>query len=515
MQDYPLTDVRDYIAKGFKEGFSLEYVGPRRAREAGNLASTKQAPEILQGKIKKELEAGRIAGPFAYPPLPTLQVSPVGLIPKKDGDYRVIHHLSYPDHNSINDFIPPELCSVSYASIDDAAEMIHNLGQGALLAKSDIKSAFRLLPISPCDFDLLGIKFDGHYYFDKCLPMGASISCAMFEKFATFINWLVVNKTGNKNILHYLDDFLFGGQSGNNQCQASLDIFENISHEIGLPLSQEKTVGPTTCLCFLGVEFDTVELVMRLPRDKIVQLCKELGYLLTVNKVTLCKLQSVLGMLNFACRVVAPGRAFCRRLIDTIAGVDKPHHKIRVSASMKADIKVWLSFLENYNCMTVIPDRHWSTSASMELYTDSAGGQEKGFGVYFQGSWAYGSWPTAWSNKGLLKDITFLELFPIYVSICLWGSKMRNQKVLFHCDNAAVVTIINKKSSKSQSVMTIIRPLVLLTLNYNLNIRAEHIPGKYNVIADSISRQQWARFRRSAPAAELLSTPIPAHLWEI
>ncbi|XP_069103089.1 integrase/recombinase xerD homolog [Argopecten irradians] len=75
--DYPLTDVRDYIAKGFKEGFSLEYVGPRRAREAGNLASTKQAPEILQGKIKKELEAGRIAGPFAYPPLPTLQVSPI------------------------------------------------------------------------------------------------------------------------------------------------------------------------------------------------------------------------------------------------------------------------------------------------------------------------------------------------------------------------------------------------------------------------------------------------------
>ncbi|XP_069128859.1 integrase/recombinase xerD homolog [Argopecten irradians] len=74
--DYPLTDVRDYIAKGFNEGFSLEYVGPRRAREAGNLASTKQAPEILQGKIKKELEAGRIAGPFAYPPLPTLQVSP-------------------------------------------------------------------------------------------------------------------------------------------------------------------------------------------------------------------------------------------------------------------------------------------------------------------------------------------------------------------------------------------------------------------------------------------------------
>jgi hypothetical protein len=50
------------------------------------------------------------------------------------------------------------------------------------LAKTDIKSAFRLLRVSPSEFDQLGFSFDNKFYFDKCLPFGASISCSLFEK---------------------------------------------------------------------------------------------------------------------------------------------------------------------------------------------------------------------------------------------------------------------------------------------------------------------------------------------
>lgn len=62
--------------------------------------------------------------------------------------------------------------------------MITKLGEGSLLAKSDIKSAFRLLPISPGDFDLLGFQLEGYFYFDKIVPFGSSISCALWEKLA-------------------------------------------------------------------------------------------------------------------------------------------------------------------------------------------------------------------------------------------------------------------------------------------------------------------------------------------
>lgn len=97
---------------------------------------------------------------------------------------RLIHHLSYPNEVSINVFIDPTACSVKYSSIDEAADMITKLGEGSLLAKSDIKSAFRLLPISPGDFDLLGFQLEGYFYFDKIVPFSSSIICALWEKLA-------------------------------------------------------------------------------------------------------------------------------------------------------------------------------------------------------------------------------------------------------------------------------------------------------------------------------------------
>ena len=71
--------------------------------------------------------------------------------------------------------------------------MVQTLGANAELAKLDIRSAFRLMPISPKDYELLGIKHDGSYFYDKNLAFGAAISCATFEKFATFFR--MVRKT--------------------------------------------------------------------------------------------------------------------------------------------------------------------------------------------------------------------------------------------------------------------------------------------------------------------------------
>ena len=71
-------------------------------------------------------------------------------------------------------------------NFDDAVQMVQRLGKGCMLGKADIKSAFRLLPVAKQDFDQLGFKFEDKIYFDKSMPFGCSISCATFEKFATF-----------------------------------------------------------------------------------------------------------------------------------------------------------------------------------------------------------------------------------------------------------------------------------------------------------------------------------------
>ena len=101
---------------------------------------------------------------------------------KTPGEYRVIHNLSYPyDETSVNAAIPREHATVQYATISDAIKHINHHGRACFLAKTDIKSAFRLLPIHPDDRHLLGLKWDGLYYFDNCLPMGCASSCKLFE----------------------------------------------------------------------------------------------------------------------------------------------------------------------------------------------------------------------------------------------------------------------------------------------------------------------------------------------
>ena len=103
---------------------------------------------IVQNKIDKEVKEGRVLGPFPTPPIERLRVSPLGIIPKKaQGEFRLNHHLSFLEGTSVNDAILPELCTVRYISFNEAVSMVRRCGVGAEMAKCDIKSAFRILPV--------------------------------------------------------------------------------------------------------------------------------------------------------------------------------------------------------------------------------------------------------------------------------------------------------------------------------------------------------------------------------
>ncbi|KAM9319746.1 uncharacterized protein PAF06_004160 [Gastrophryne carolinensis] len=321
-----------------------------------------------------------MAGPFSDPPLKDLVVSPLGVVPKKErGKFRLIHHLSFPRGGSVNDGIDKELASVSYTSFDFALGMVREAGPGALMAKTDIESAFRLLPVHPDSLYLLGCFFEGGYYVDRCLPMGCSISCAYFEAFSSFLEWVIKERAGLGSVTHYLDDFLCVGPGGTRICDLLLATMLNVFGDFGVPVAHDKTEGPATVIKFLGIEIDTVQRVCRLPREKIEDLVGGLEGALGVKKVTLVQLQSVLGKLNFACRVLPMGRVFTRRLSLATAGVREPHHFIRLTAGMKEDIRMWITFLESFDGLAYWLDPVKGND-ELELFTDAAGSPPQGFG---------------------------------------------------------------------------------------------------------------------------------------
>ena len=77
----------------FRFGFSLHFEGSRKSFFAHNLLSARKNPEIVDAKLSKELAANRLAGPFDAPPFANFR------------EYRLIHHLSYPNGDSVNDGI--------------------------------------------------------------------------------------------------------------------------------------------------------------------------------------------------------------------------------------------------------------------------------------------------------------------------------------------------------------------------------------------------------------------------
>lgn len=510
ISSYPDANI---LLSGFQDGFRLCYNGPRHSRIARNLKSITKYPGVALQKIDKELKLGRIAGPFVKEPFDNFQSSPIGLVPKKaEGEFRLIHHLSYPENMSINDFIDPVLCSVRYTEFDEAINMIQDLGRNCYLFKMDIKSAFRLLPVNPLDFELLGFSLDGCFYYDKCLPFGCSISPSLFEKFSTFLEYCIRQRLVNGLLIHYLDDFL-GGDKSESGCKENMAIFKDSMEEIGVPLADEKTEGPCQVLVFLGLELDSREMVVRIPSDKIKEVVEKIQGVISKKSATLKQLQSLIGSLNFCCRAIAIGRPFCRRLINLTCGVTRPHHHVRLNKQVKTDLDLWLGFFKHFNGISVFHDRFWVTNDDLELYTDSSGGV--GFGIWFQGRWCQDKWPTEWHTLGITSDITCLELFPIVVAVVVFGDHLVNKKIRINCDNKAVVHILNTMTSKNTRVLALLRFLTIQCVKRNCIIKASHIEGIKNEIADALSRFQNHRFRSLVEQADPEATPMPNYLWNI
>ena len=213
-------------------------------------------------------------------------------------------------------------------------------------------------------------------------------------------------------------------------------------------------------------------MVARPPADKIQKCMESISGFLTRKNVQL----STVSRWSVKLRNVSCDAWDCLswRLYDLIQGVMKPHHFICLRSEVKDDLRMWLTFLSTFNGVYFFRKEEWSSSAKLNLHTDASG--SIGFGAIFGAEWCYGRWPPSW----LYRNIAILEFFPIVLSLCLWGSQMRNKSILFFTDNEALVYIINRQSCRDKTLMFFVRKLVLVRLENNIVFKANHIPGTKN-----------------------------------
>ena len=110
----------------------------------------------------------------------------------------------------------------------------------------------------------------------------------------------------------------------------------------------------------------------RLSLDKVDKIKLLLNTFIERQKVTLNERQSLIGTLNFACRVVSHGRPFRCRLLDLTRGLQKPHHQLRLTQSAKAGFSAWKLFIDCFNGIYMFSSMIWGNSEQCSFYTDAS-----------------------------------------------------------------------------------------------------------------------------------------------
>ncbi|CAG2192356.1 unnamed protein product [Mytilus edulis] len=237
-------------------------------------------------------------------------------------------------------------------------------------------------------------------------------------------------------------------------------LMTTLFKRLNIPLAKHKVVGPCTVIEYLGIILDTEKMETRLPLDKTSRISEFIKKFLNRQSCTKRELLQLLGHLNFAMRVIIPGRSFVSYLISLSTTVKDLKDKIYLTDECRTDLRFWYSFLVNWNGINMFYDSDYTSVRDIELYTDAA--STIGYGGYFKGKWFCSPWPDDLNSPCEKKfSMAFLELYPIVVAAILWGHSWTTKRILFRCDNEATVHIVNKGRSRCLLIMKLMRTLTL------------------------------------------------------
>jgi hypothetical protein len=491
-------------------GAKIGYTGPDQTILSRNLTSANESPATLSADIQTQLRKGQLGKLSTLPP--KFISSPLGLVPKSDATWRRIHHLSHPRGNSVNDHIPPEWGTLTYSSFDQALRLVAEAGTDSILVKRDLADAFRHIPVSPQDWWLLGFQWDDAWWYDKFLPFGLRTSPFIFDLFSSGLNWILQNELGWAGVLHYLDDFL-AVLAPHLDATRYAEDFDSLCKDLGFTVKQKKSYTGT-CTDFLGLEIDTAAMEARLPSDKHAKALLLVRTYLRRRSLTLWELQSVIGFLSFAAKVVPLGRPFLRRLYNALSGYSASPHSSRrpVTPQMKEDLRWWLAFLPQWSGVSIIRP----TREEAFVWTDAAG--KKGIGGYLleamdkpleflRPEHAFSARIPRHFRK---KHINAKEMMAALKAIELWGPQLlEGKRLCFFIDNTAVVGGLTKHSIRGEA-MAPLRKLLLLAAAWDIELVPRWIPSHENTLADALSRHEWRKIANISPmlTQATLRTPL-------
>ena len=491
-------DKRSYLEDGISHGFAIVdddvYIEPYYCENYSSVLSG-QAFNFVDGLILDEIANGKYVLASSIPHC----VHSLGAIPKQDGTFRPITDCSKPDGTSINNFMNSTFQTFTYTTIDMVAS---NLNSGCYMATVDISAAYRSVHIREDQWTYQGIMWpiDGSLspLWDARLSFGIRCAPYIYTETSNFIARTML-RMGYSCVANYLDDFLVFGNTYS-ECQQAQMALIGLLGDLGFLISWKKCSTPSTCVRYLGILLDSVEMSLCLPQDKMIKLHRELEFFRHKSRATKNQIQHLCGIIAHCAKVVRGGRTFSRRIIDLLAGLEGDNPRIRLSDEFRRDLEWWYNFAKDFNGKENII--FINNGDGPTVSTDSC---LQGYGILSGNDWQAGYFNSPSSPEGLpftvfehghwlnvdvgdATNINYLELVPIWLSLLSFCESWKDSHVLCLTDNTQVVAMLTKGHSINKDCMILLRRIFWICVKHNIYLTPRHIPGNLNIIPDMLSR---------------------------
>ena len=265
-----------------------------------------------------------------------------------------------------------------------------------------------------------------------------------------------------------------------------------VLQDLGLDISSKKLTPPSTKVVCLGILFDTEAKTISIPQDKlqiIMDTCSSWTGRTSCSKT---ELQSLLGSILYISKCVRPARHFLNRMLQLLRNNIHSRH-IFVTEEFRKDLNWFCVFLKSYNGVTMYD----LTPVHKRVYLDASLTGFDSFVYTLRLPLAYQTY-----------NIAYLEMLNVVVAFKVWAYLWANHRIQIHCDNMAVVEVLQQGYARDMGLATCARNIWFLMAKFNISADFVHIPGHENHAADLLSG--W----NSTPQDyEKLLTLVPKPLW--
>ena len=497
---YECAELVQFIEYGFPLGLSSL---PDLECSRRNHGSAYMWYDHVDKFICTEIQEGGLSGPFQKVPWWNAIISPLMTAHKKVMSRRTVFDATFGER-SLNNNTPGDHymglpCKYTFPKIQDYKEMILTCGPGCLMWKRDLSRFFLQLPLDPAEYHRVGVIWRGLFFFFLGLAFGLRHSGLQGQKVTDAVSWILrglgtdVGDGQPYNVCNYSDD-LGGVEKTLDRALSAYHKLNWLLSDLGLEESVKKAEPPTTCITYLGVQFDSVKMTMSVPPEKVTEIKAEIGLWVRKTAITRRDLQSLLGKLFWVAKVVMHARPFMGRLLAQLRTMTnlKDSKKIKLHDESKKDILWWHRYLDTFNGISMIVNEEPILLTLEQLLDDphavcAGDATPTGGGAWHGHEYWCGKLPADLQDPAV--PIHIKEFWTMIVSAKQWGDTWTGRSVVLFCDNDSVCDTVVHKKPRDPALLSLLREFLYVVVSKKFIPVVRKIGTKENEIADHISRR--------------------------